>query len=281
MPSQNSEDAIIQDVFNKIGTTNKFFLEFGVGSDASECNTEQLRTKHGWKGVMWDLAAVANPDIGLYNETITRDNVLDLFEKYNVPIDFDFLSIDVDFNDWHMWREIGKKYRPRVVCIEYNFQFSPYDDVVVEYNPDGNPIYKEGGMWTSYQSASMLAMYKLAKYLGYSIVYSDEKGINLFFVRNDCDCSKFQFLNDVCAIYDITFLTRLQHDIIGYRNYKKHTEYTSARELLGLDHDDFSDDKHEYLRWYIPMRVFPDGRLQLPIGIDMRMYGNLGQHSRI
>ena len=45
--SQNGEDGIITAIFNKIGTTNKFCVEFGV-EDGLECNTRYLIEKRGW-----------------------------------------------------------------------------------------------------------------------------------------------------------------------------------------------------------------------------------------
>ena len=255
MHSQNNEDALISYIFKVISPTNKFFVEFGTGENATECNTAKLRTE-GWTGVMWDLGANENPSIGLYKEKVTRENVLGLFKKYNVPVEFDFLSIDVDFNDWHMWREIGKEYKPRVVCIEYNFQYSPYTDVVVTYRDEGNPVYAEGGPWTSYQGASMLAMYRLGRHLGYSIVGSDEKGINLFFVRDDTGFppGAFLHLNNIKKIYNYTFFSRLHHDIIGYPIYKNDMNTTSAREILGLADGTLIDDHScEYIQWHIPL----------------------------
>jgi hypothetical protein len=275
--SQNKEDEIIDYIFEKIGTTDKFFVEFGTGADASECNTRFLREQKGWKGVMWDLGATDTPDIGLFKERISKDNIVQLFEKYNVPIEFDFLSIDIDFNDWHIWREIGKVYKPRVVCIEYNFQYSPYDDVVVEYDEEGGPPNKYGKL-TSYTQGSMLAYTRLAHYLGYKLICSDEKGINLFFSRNDCTNVEEASIYDV---YDSTFYTRLKLDIIGYPNFKADVNYTSAKEILGLlDENKIEHAKHEYLRWYIPMRVYENGRLQCSIGITLPPTKlHLGSHS--
>src|ERR1700722_15157710 len=47
--SQNGEDGIIQEIFNRIGTTNKYFIEFGV-EDGLECNTTNLLYKK-WSGL--------------------------------------------------------------------------------------------------------------------------------------------------------------------------------------------------------------------------------------
>jgi len=154
-----------------------------------------------------------------------------------------------------MWREIGKKYKPRVVCIEYNFQYSPYSDVVVEYREEGNPVYKEGGNWTLYQGASMLGMHRLARYLGYSLVETDKNGINLFFVRDECiPEGAFPLVNNLTKIYNKAFFSRLANDIIGYPVYKNDVNVTTARELLGLDHgSDISEKNCEYIQWHIPL----------------------------
>jgi len=47
--SQNGEDGIIEFIFSKIGTTNKFSVEFGVGN-GYECNTVYLLEKKRLEG---------------------------------------------------------------------------------------------------------------------------------------------------------------------------------------------------------------------------------------
>ena len=47
--SQNDEDGIIEEIFNRIGTTNKVFIEFGV-QDGRQCNTHYLLLL-GWTGL--------------------------------------------------------------------------------------------------------------------------------------------------------------------------------------------------------------------------------------
>ena len=54
--SQNGEDGIIDYIFSKIGTTNKFSVEFGVG-DGFESNTAYLLEKKNWKGLMMDYGS--------------------------------------------------------------------------------------------------------------------------------------------------------------------------------------------------------------------------------
>ena len=115
--SQNGEDGILQAIFEKIGTTNRYYVEFGV-EDGMECNTRYLFTHEGWKGLLMD----GNHEDGTRNlqrEFITAENVEGLFNTYVVPQMFDLLSIDVDGNDYWIWNAVTQ-YKPRVVLIEYN-----------------------------------------------------------------------------------------------------------------------------------------------------------------
>src|SRR5262245_5040521 len=47
--SQNGEDGILEEIFRRVGTTNRFFVEFGVESGA-ECNCARLALEEGWQG---------------------------------------------------------------------------------------------------------------------------------------------------------------------------------------------------------------------------------------
>ena len=47
--SQSDEDGIIEEIFNRIGTTNKKFIEFGV-ENGLESNSHYLLLK-GWNGL--------------------------------------------------------------------------------------------------------------------------------------------------------------------------------------------------------------------------------------
>src|SRR5215467_5741643 len=49
MYSQNDEDGIIQEIFRRIGTTTRTFVEFGVEAGV-ECNSAKLLVE-GWRGL--------------------------------------------------------------------------------------------------------------------------------------------------------------------------------------------------------------------------------------
>ena len=187
--SQFGEDGIIHEIFRRIGTTNQYFVEFGV-EDGSETNTTYLLFK-GWSGlwiegstkfsrrIQGDFAnAINKKQLTLINGFINAENIESLFSEGNVPKEFDLLSIDIDRNDYHVWKAITN-YRPRVVVIEYNAIFKPGDHFVVEY--DANAMWDR----TSNCGASLEAMVKLGLEKGYRLVASSFAGLNAFFVRED------------------------------------------------------------------------------------------------
>jgi hypothetical protein len=194
--SQFGEDGVTEALFARIGHGGKFYVEFGT-EDATECNTRYMREKLGWKGLLMD-GGYEDASIGLQKEYIYPDNVEALFDKYNVPEEFDYLVIDIDSNDFWVWKAITK-YKPRVVCMEVNSCFG-LEDKVVKYDRDM--------VWnfSNYHSGSITAYVKLAKEKGYSLIHCTMEGLNLFFVRDDLldqlgDLVPKDLINDPAEIY--------------------------------------------------------------------------------
>jgi hypothetical protein len=102
-------------------------------------------------------------------------NVETLFEQHGVPTDVDLVSIDIDSNDYYVWR-VMHDYRPKVVLIEYNAGFPPPKKAVVAFHPLN---YWDG---SDYHGASIQSLYELGKKKGYELVYATSWGTNLFFV---------------------------------------------------------------------------------------------------
>lgn len=173
--SQNGEDGIIRALVGYLAP-RRFFVEFGVeGGD--ECNTRVLKHE-GWNGVAWDMGA-PNPDRNIYAEFITAENINDLFAKYDVPLDLGLLSIDIDGNDFHVWRALSSRYRPSIVVIEYNASLPPASALYIPYRAN----FQWDG--SAYFGASFMALCTLGRSKGYRLVCADSQGVNLFFVRED------------------------------------------------------------------------------------------------
>ena len=50
--SQTIEDGIIEGIFDNIGVTNKYFIEFGAWDGVAFSNTANLRINEGWEGLL-------------------------------------------------------------------------------------------------------------------------------------------------------------------------------------------------------------------------------------
>ncbi len=187
--SQSGEDGIIAEIFRRIGTTTRTFVEFAAG-DGLENNTVYL-LHSGWKGA-WIEAHDAYVNQILSNhsrkieegalrfrrEFVTAENIESLLEEADVPEEIDLLSIDIDRNDYWVWSKIARC-RPRVVVVEYNAVLPPGFEWVVEYVPNAT--------WdgTSNFGASLTALELLGTSKGYRLVGCNLAGANAFFVRED------------------------------------------------------------------------------------------------
>lgn len=186
--SQHDEDGIIEEIFRRIGSTDQFFVEFGVGDGLENCTLYCLLK--GWSGVWMDGSAICVEAIEqkfqfligaerlkVRYTFITADTIERHFQELNVPQEFDFLSIDIDNNDYWVWRSIDR-YRPRVIAIEYNASFR-CANCVVPHNPTAIWDY------TNYFGAGLKALEMLGKEKGYCLVGCNYTGVTAFFVRED------------------------------------------------------------------------------------------------
>ena len=195
--SQNEEDGMIAEIFNRIGTTNRFFIEFGV-QNGLECNTHYLLFQ-GWEGVFMEGSAkyceqiaknfkipLEKGQLTLLNAFITAENINDLISQTKAKdlVEIDLLSIDIDGNDYWVFEAINV-IKPRVVVIEINAKFPPPMEYIMPYNP--NYVWNGGAA----HGASLESITKLANSKGYNLVGMGLSGINAFFVRKDLCGDKF------------------------------------------------------------------------------------------
>jgi hypothetical protein len=193
--SQFDEDGIIQEIFRRIGTTDCRFIEFGV-EDGLENNTLKLLLE-GWHGLWIEGSErhvrrinsrfadeIANRRLTARGAFITAENINELIATWGTG-EIDLLSIDIDGNDFHVWKAI-RVVKPRVVVIEFNAKFPPPLAIVQEYKPDH--VFKG----TDYMGATLESLVRLANHLKYSLVGTNFAGQNAFFVRSDLIADKFQ-----------------------------------------------------------------------------------------
>lgn len=188
--SQFSQDGVLQLLFAKLGTTNRFFVEFGFGyegrnlseavmnSAGAGLNTRLLASQ-GWKGRYFD-ALISSAEFNITQAILTPQNIVSVFQRAAVPTDLDYLSIDVDSIDLWLMKSVlapTSPFRPRVLSVEFNANFPAsshftFHDKWVAWA--GRKIY----------GASVGALNFIARLSDYTAVHVGHIG-DVFFVRQD------------------------------------------------------------------------------------------------
>ena len=210
--SQNGEDGIIAEIFHRVGTDTRYGVEFGV-ENGMECNSRLLK-ENGWQ-ILWMDGNDNNPP-EIKKEFVTAENINVLFRKYKVPKSLDYLCIDIDSNDYWVWKSLSNEYRPRLVVIEYNASIAPWQAKAVKYDP------KRSWDTTNYFGGSLLAMCHIAKTKGYNLVYCENRGVNAFFVRDDLLTKDVQVKDPNVAYRGPSYGTwNRAHDWVGHKQSKE------------------------------------------------------------
>lgn len=225
MYSQNGEDGIIAEVFRRIGTDSRFFVEVGSGNGIE--NNTRLLLQTGWRGV-WIEAdraqarqareyfadELADGRLTLIESSVTREKVGELLTNASVPERFDFLSVDIDMNTSHVWEAIHQAgFTPRVACIEYNASVPPSVDWQVAYNP--NARWEDG---SNYFGAGLKVLENLGRAAEMSLVGCEYLGNNAFFVRDELRGDHFLSPFTAEKHYEPPRYSLLNHR--GHRKYK-------------------------------------------------------------
>jgi hypothetical protein len=173
--SQNGEEAIIDNILSNCGKSTEFFVELGAG-DGYHLSNGRNFIERGWKGIMIDADNRGNEEVKQHK--ITRENVNELLELHNCPKEFDFLSIDLDGNDYWILEKILSEYRPKLVIAEFNASFPIEESKSIKYDP------KFSWEGDTYFGFTLKAGIKLAEKCGYKAILQ-HADMNLFMLRKD------------------------------------------------------------------------------------------------
>jgi hypothetical protein len=181
--SQNGEDGIIDEIFNRIGVTNRTFIEIGAADGEENCTAALV--DQGWSGTWLEGDAhkaaaarsrVENRPVTVMQSFVDRESVLSVLGEAGAPSNPDLLVIDIDGNDYWIWQQVASNIRPRVVVIEYNAVVGDQLHWTLPYDADHR--WNE----TCRHGAGLAALAALGSELGYTLVGCDSCGINAFFV---------------------------------------------------------------------------------------------------
>jgi len=191
--SQFEEDGMLLYLFALLDMPNRTFIEFG-SDDGINSNSANLHYHHRFGGLFMDGNPLAiergeyffkrhknthKSPVIFKQAMITAENINDLIKDAGFEGEIGLLSIDIDGNDYWVWKAL-EVVQPLVVIIETHNEFG-MNDIVVPYDPE----YMYPGKHPTYHGASPVAMTKLAKHKGYRLVGANELGFNFIFLRED------------------------------------------------------------------------------------------------
>ena len=196
LSSQNGEDGLLLHILSAVGVGDRRIVELGI-EDGRECLARMLILHFGWSGLLLDCeaanvadarrffhvnSAVAPDRLRIVECFVTAENIDGVLADNGITGEIDLLAIDIDGNDYWVWKAI-EAVRPRVVVIEYNASLGPDEALITVYDPQFDRKTKHSSGW--YHGASLAALADLGRRRGYALVGSDSSGINAFFVRRE------------------------------------------------------------------------------------------------
>lgn len=181
--SQMGEDGIIEKILKTLPKNGKWCVEFGAWDGQYLSNTRNLIESQDYAAILIEGSKTKfkeleknyaqNPKVITLNQFVgfeKKDNLDQILTKTSIPIDFDFLSIDIDGNDYYVWKTMTK-YQPKAVCIEFN----PTIPTEVKFIQKADNSVNQG--------SSLLSLVELGKEKGYELVAV--LSVNAFFVKSE------------------------------------------------------------------------------------------------
>jgi hypothetical protein len=180
--SQNGEDGVLYEICQRLGLTPEWVCEFGAWDGIHLSNTFQY-VERGANAVLiegdpekyLDLLTThkrypkIQPICAMVSSSNPRWTLDALLERTNIPTDFDILSIDIDSEDYQVWKSL-KTYKPKIVVIEINSEIHPQNNEYI-HSPE------KGCQGTGFGPTLELGTQK-----GYTFVCHTG---NMIFVRSD------------------------------------------------------------------------------------------------
>ena len=196
--SQNNEDGIINHIFDILKIDKLNFMEIGFDyyqnnslAVLKRCNKGLFIDGDNKKAIILrNVLKLFYPatKITVQNALVDIDNINQIKEQnFNNQEEIDFLSIDVDGIDYYLLKEIN--FKPKLICIEYNFWFGKDLSCAVPYKKN----YSINSL-SNYVGASLKALTELANSKDYHLIALDSACINAFFIRDDLK-HNFEILN--------------------------------------------------------------------------------------
>jgi hypothetical protein len=199
--SQFEEDGIILYVLTMIGLKTRRVVEICAGN-GEECMATNLILNHGFEGFLFDgsLANVTHAQEFFRSKKdcvlqqpivrqawITAEDINAILEQAGCIGEVDLLSLDIDGNDFWVWKAM-KVIQPRLIVVETHNVAPSERSITIPYGADFDYHKSPQG---DFRGVSLLAMVRLCRQRGYRLIGAHRHGFNAFFLRDDAETEIF------------------------------------------------------------------------------------------
>ena len=240
--SQWGDDGIIQYIINKIDFKTKKFIELGV-QNYTESNTRFLLLNNNWSGLVIDGSKddikyiQSDPiywkyDLKAIECFITKSNINNIIEAAEFKGDIGILSIDIDGNDYWIWKTITI-IKPTLVIIEFNAVFGIDRPLTIPYSD--NFIRENAHFSNLYYGASLSALVKLGREKGYSFIGTNSASVNAYFIKTEhLDNFKQKYVQEVFSISKFSE-SRDKNYNLNYLSYEESRNCIRGLPMFNVD----------------------------------------------
>ncbi len=233
-PYGEVDEGVIERILEIIGAENRYCIEFGAGDGWRHLVVRNLIERHGFGALLIEGEPdharrsrqnhAARENVQTVEAYVSPENIDAIIRASDCPPRPDIMVIDIDGNDYHVWRAIASV-RPRIVCIEFNASYPPPRRFVVDYDADLR--------WAGddFHSASIQSLVDLGREKGYELIHCTAGGVNLYFADAPL-YDRFGLTdNSPAAIYQLPLVGKYGRSINGKGHPASRRNTTASRRL--------------------------------------------------
>lgn len=223
--SQGGEDGILTEIFTLIGVSKGYCVDIGAWDGVHLSNTYNLLQNNNWSGLLIEAddersskcskLYTNRTDVVCVKELVTikgLNSLYQIFQRYKITNDIDFLCIDIDGADYYLWATLDSSYRPKVICIEFNPTIP------------NHILFVQQADTRIHQGSSLLAFVELGKQKNYSLLVTTT--FNAIFIDNKYLSTIPKFDNSIHTLHSQAMVTDL------FQTYDGELKLVGPKKLL-------------------------------------------------
>jgi hypothetical protein len=246
---------------NKIKNPSNYIIDIGASTGVNSDPVYNFITNSKYNGLcvegdnnkIYHLRNVTKFDI--CNEYVTPSNIINIFTKFNVPVNIDILKVDIDGYDLEVIRQILKVYKPKIIIAEINEKIPPPILFEVLYKDNYNWDYshcfgfsiKSGEYVMKKYGYNIIDIYELNNIICvndelYNVLYLEnpinnvEELYNIKYVLNQKRLIDLPWNDNVNYWLEIKDKDKLKYEITNYFcNVNDRSKFINKTKILNVD----------------------------------------------